>query len=104
MCELEFCTHYRFSPYLKKKKKVHSVLEPGTKVRCFQIFTKVDQFLFEYNSRKNYSNLSFYVKQTSLCIMNTFKLPFGICPEMHLELPLFFYRCQFRFWNWRLVV
>lgn len=35
--------------------------------------------------------------------MNTFKLPFGPCLEMHLELPLFFYR-QFRFWNWRLVV
>lgn len=26
-----------------------------------------------------------------LCIRNTFKLPFGICPEMHLELPLFFF-------------
>lgn len=24
--------------------------------------------------------------------------------DMHLELPLFFYRCKFRFWNWGLVV
>ena len=41
MCELEFCIHYRYSPYLKK---VNSMLNLGMKVRCFQILAKVGFF------------------------------------------------------------
>lgn len=100
-CELKFCVHHWHSPYFRS----HS---PYTKSRndseAFINFCKSGSFFFsfsfEYDSRKNYSSLSFYLKWASLCIMSTFKLPFGIYQERHLVLSLFFYRCKFRFWNW----
>ena len=48
MCELEFCIHYRCSPYLKK---VNSMLNLGMKVRRYQIFAKVDFFFFNIMGR-----------------------------------------------------
>lgn len=100
LCELKFCIRYRYNPYLKQWNPYSKVGMKGIS----KFFAKVDHFLLEYNSRKNYSNLSFYLKRTCLCIMNTLKLPFGIYQEMHLELSLLFCHCKFRFWNWGLAM
>lgn len=74
MCELKFLYSLQMQPLFKK---VNSILKLGMK-EIFLNFCISGSFFVDYNSRKNYSNLSFYLKQTSLCIMNTFKLPFGI--------------------------
>lgn len=54
-----------------------SIFKLGMKIRYFSIFAKVELSFICLKSRKNYSNLSFYLKWTSLCITSTSRLPLG---------------------------
>jgi hypothetical protein len=67
--------HFNFKIYWFKTE---INMQTRNERKVFLNFCKSESFLFDYSSRKNYSSLSFYLKQTSLCIMNAFKLPFGI--------------------------
>jgi hypothetical protein len=48
------------------------------KVRYFSVCAKVELYFVYLKSRKNYSNLSFYLKWTSLGITSTSRLPWDI--------------------------
>lgn len=55
-----------------------SIFRLGMKVRYFSVCAKVELYFVYLKSRKNYSNLSFYLKWTSLGITSTSRLPWDI--------------------------
>lgn len=103
MCELKFCLHYRYSPYLKKKNKKQFYTKPSNERGISKFLQKWISFFFlVWLNIIAGRIIAIWNRQAYvLWILSSFLLDYY--QEMHLNL-LFFCHCKLKFCNWALVV